>query len=92
MMKFHDLGDQAGLEEAVKIVNKIGFRTFGASFEKMEVPELLVAARSAWRSGPPGGPTASSKASRRFWKNSVWSRASLEREEVGEGWMDLVCA
>ena len=44
MMKFHDLGDQARLEEAVKIVNKIGFRTFGASFEKMEVPELLVAA------------------------------------------------
>ena len=31
MMKFHDLGNQAGLEEAVKIVNKIGFRTFGAS-------------------------------------------------------------
>ncbi|MBG02635.1 MAG: hypothetical protein CMM59_00980 [Rhodospirillaceae bacterium] len=44
MMKFHDLGDQAGLEEAMKIENKIGFRTFGASFEKMEVPKLLVAA------------------------------------------------
>ena len=44
MTKFHDLGDRAGLEEAVKIVNKIGFRTFGASFEKMEVPELFVAA------------------------------------------------
>ena len=44
MMKFHDPGDRAGLEEAVKIVNKIGFRTFGASFEKMVVPELLVAA------------------------------------------------
>lgn len=43
-MRFHDLGDQAGLEEAVKIVNKIGYRTFGASFETMEVPELLVGA------------------------------------------------
>lgn len=46
-MRFYDLGDQAGLEEAVKIVNKIGYRTFGNSFEKMEVPELLVAADAA---------------------------------------------
>lgn len=46
-MKFFNLGDQAGLEEAVKIVNKIGYRTFGKSFEQMEVPELLVAADAA---------------------------------------------
>ena len=46
-MKFYDMGDQAGLEEAVKIVNKIGYRTFGKSFGEMEVPELLVAADAA---------------------------------------------
>jgi hypothetical protein len=46
-MKFYDMGDQAGLEEAVKIINKIGYRTFGKSFEGMEVPELLVAADAA---------------------------------------------
>lgn len=46
-MRFFDLGDQAGLEEAVKIVNKIGYRTFGKSFEQMEVPELLIAADAA---------------------------------------------
>ena len=46
-MKFHDMDDQAGLEEAVKIVNKIGYRTFGKSFGEMEVSELLVAADAA---------------------------------------------
>lgn len=46
-MRFYDLRDQAGLEEAVKIVNKIGYRTFGESFKTMEVPELLVAADAA---------------------------------------------
>ena len=40
----YDMGDQSGLEEAVKIVNKIGYRRFGKSFGEMEVPELLVAA------------------------------------------------
>ena len=44
MMKFHDLSDRAGLEEAIKIANKVGFRTYGAIFEKVEVPELLVTA------------------------------------------------
>ena len=44
MIKFHDLSDRAGLEEAIKIANKVGFLTYGASFEKMEVPELLVTA------------------------------------------------
>lgn len=46
-MRFYNLGDQAGLQEAVKIVNKIGYRTFGESFRTMEVPELLVAADAA---------------------------------------------
>ena len=40
----YDMGDQSGLEEAVKIVNKIGYRRFGKSFGEMKVPELLVAA------------------------------------------------
>ncbi len=35
------------MEEAVKIVNKIGFLTFGKSFGEIEVPELLVAADAA---------------------------------------------
>ena len=46
-MRFYDLKDHAGLEQAVKIVNKIGYRTFGESFKTMEVPELLVAADAA---------------------------------------------
>jgi hypothetical protein len=47
LMKFHDMGYQAGLEEAVKIVNKIGYQTFGKNFGEMEVSELLVAADAA---------------------------------------------
>ena len=44
MMKFHDFIDRAGLAEAEKIANKVGFRTYGTIFEKMGVPELLVTA------------------------------------------------
>ena len=40
MMKFHDFIDRAGLAEAEKIANKVGFRTYGTIF----VPELLVTA------------------------------------------------
>jgi hypothetical protein len=47
LMKFHDMGDQDGLEEAAKVVNKIGYRTFGKSFGEMEVSELLIAADAA---------------------------------------------
>ena len=47
MMKYHDLSDRAVLEEEIKIANKVGFRTHGASFEKMEVPELPVTANAS---------------------------------------------
>ena len=40
----YDIGDQVGLEETVKIINKNGYRRSGKSFGEMEVPELLVSA------------------------------------------------
>tara|TARA_Y100001968_G_C19199756_1_gene639348 strand:- start:84 stop:254 length:171 start_codon:yes stop_codon:yes gene_type:complete len=35
------------LEDVVKFVNKIGFRTFGYSFGEMEVSELFIVADAA---------------------------------------------
>lgn len=86
-MRFDDLGDRAGLDEAVKIVNKIGYRTFGESFKTMEVPELLVAADAA--DITTRGELDSSKAKDVIAKGGI-DLALSEPTEKAPRWMRLI--
>ena len=43
-MRFHRMSNNEGLGLAATIVNKIGTKTFGDSFQNMDFPELLVTA------------------------------------------------